>query len=163
MTGDQTVFNDDDGKAYLICSSQSGRANLYVAPLRASDYLQVEEATRIFGGAGREGNCMFKYRGRYYFCSSDLHGWNASHCYYISATNIMGPYSPEKIMANTDLDFCHVTQTGFFITDNGTKDTTVLFCGDRWSDFAGNGAGFNQWCPLSFGGIEPVFESVSRF
>jgi hypothetical protein len=75
----------------------------------------------------------------------------------------MGPYSPEKIMANTDLDFCHVTQTGFFITVNGTKDTTVLFCGDRWSDFAGNGAGFNQWCPLSFGGIEPVFESVSRF
>jgi hypothetical protein len=163
MTGDQTVFNDDDGKAYLICSCQSGRGILYVAPLRASDYLQVEEATRIFGGAGREGNCMFKYRGRYYFCSSDLHGWNASHCYYVSATNIMGPYSTEKIMASTDLDFCHVTQTGFFITVNGTTDTTVLFCGDRWSDFAGNGLGFNQWCPLSFNGVEPVFESMSRY
>jgi hypothetical protein len=163
MTGDQTIFNDDDGKAYLICSSKNGRGNLYVAPLRASDYLQVESATRIFGGVGREGNCMFKYRGRYYFCSSDLHGWNASHCYYISATDIMGPYSTEKVMANTDLDFCHVTQTGFFITVNGATDTTVLFCGDRWSDFAGNGYGYNQWCPLSFNGIEPVFESMSNF
>jgi hypothetical protein len=163
MTGDQTIFNDDDGKAYLICSSQNGRGNLYVAPLRASDYLKVEQATRIFGGSGREGNCMFKYRNRYYFCSSDLHGWNASHCYYISATNILGPYSSEKIMVNTDLDFCHVTQTGFFITVNGMTDTTVLFCGDRWCDFAGNGTGYNQWCPLSFNGIEPAFQSVTHF
>jgi hypothetical protein len=163
MTGDQTIFNDDDGKAYLICSSQNGRGNLYVAPLRASDYLKVEQATRIFGGSGREGNCMFKYRGRYYFCSSDLHGWNSSHCYYISAASILGPYSSEKVMANTDLDFCHVTQTGFFITVNGTADTTVLFCGDRWCDFAGNGVGYNQWCPLSFNGIEPAFQSVTHY
>ena len=89
---------------------------------------------------------MFKYRGRYYFCSSDLHGWNSSHCYYISATNILGPYSSEGIMVNSGLDFCHVTQTGFFITVKGTEDTTVIFCGDRWSDFAGNGIGYNQWC-----------------
>jgi hypothetical protein len=162
-TGDQTVFTDDDGKAYLICSSASGRSNLYVAPLRATDFLNVEQATRIFSGAGCEGNCLFKYRGRDYFCSSDLHGWNSSHCYYISATNILGPYSSEAITGNTDLDFCHVTQTGFFITVKGNVDTTVLFCGDRWSDFAGNGIGYNQWCPLSFNGIAPVFNSLSQF
>jgi hypothetical protein len=161
--GDQTIFVDDDGKAYLVFSNQNGRANTYVAPLRASDFLAVEPAKKVFGGAGREGNCMFKYKGRYYICSSDLHGWNASHCYYISATDIFGPYSTEAIMENTDLDFCHVTQTGFFITVNGTKDTTVLFCGDRWSDFAGNGLGYNQWCPLSFNGNLPVFNSLSQF
>ena len=80
--GDQTVFVDDDGKAYLVLSSRSGRANTYVAPLRESDFLAVEPATKVFGGAGREGNCMFKYNGRYYVCSSDLHGWNASCCYF---------------------------------------------------------------------------------
>jgi hypothetical protein len=162
-TGDQTIFTDDDGKAYLICSSQNGRSNLYVAPLRESDFLKVEQSTRIFGGAGREGNCMFKYRSRYYFCSSDLHGWNSSQCYYISAEKILGPYSSEAIMINSDLDFCHVTQTGFFITVNGTRDTTVLFCGDRWSDFAGNGIGYNQWCPLTFDGIKPVFNSLTHY
>src|SRR5450755_545478 len=31
-TGDQTVFVDDDGTAYVICSSSNGRSNLYVAP-----------------------------------------------------------------------------------------------------------------------------------
>jgi hypothetical protein len=37
----------------------------------------TQTAVRIGGGTGREGNCMFKHNGRYYFCSSDLHGWNA--------------------------------------------------------------------------------------
>ena len=45
----------------------------------------------------------------------------------------------------------------------GSAATTVLFCGDRWSDFAGNGLGYNIWCPLSFEGTTPVFQSVNRF
>jgi Glycosyl hydrolases family 43 len=161
--GDQTVFTDDDGQAYLILSSANGRANLYVAPLRPSDFLDVEPATRIYGGAGREGNCMFKYNGRYYFNSSDLHGWNASHTYTISATSILGPYSAETVMAHTDADFSHVTQTGFFITVQGTSQSTVIFAGDRWSDFAGNGMGYNQWVPLTFVGTAPQFQSLSQW
>jgi Glycosyl hydrolases family 43 len=161
--GDQTVFTDDDGQAYLILSSSNGRSNLYVAPLRPSDFLNVEPATRIAGGSGREGNCMFKYNGRYYFNSSDLHGWNASHTYTISAANIMGPYSAESVMAGTDPDFSHVTQTGFFITVSGASGTTVIFAGDRWSDFAGNGIGYNQWVPLTFKGTAPQFQSLSQW
>jgi autotransporter-associated beta strand protein len=164
-TGDQTLFVDDDGTPYVICSSVSGRSHLYVLPLRASDYLNVEPGTEIYSGSGREGNCMFKYNGKYYFCSSDLHGWNASHCYVLESagTNIMGPYLPEYVMNQSGLDFCHVTQTGFFYTVNGTNDTTVLFVGDRWCDFAGNGIGYNQWCPLSFTGTKPTFNSVTAF
>lgn len=162
-TGDQTVFQDDDGKAYLICSSSSGRSNLYVMPLRESDFLAIGTPTRIFGGAGREGNALFKYDGHYYFCSSDLHGWNASHTYCISATNILGPYGAEFVMTNTDADFSHVTQTGFFITVKGSAGSFVIFAGDRWSDFAGNGLGFNQWMPLSFDGTNPIFHSLSEW
>ena len=164
-TGDQTVFVDDDGTPYVICSSVSGRSHLYVLPLRASDYLEVLPGTEIYSGHGREGNCMFKHNGKYYFCSSDLHGWNASHCYVLESEsgNIMGPYLPEYVMNRTDLDFCHVTQTGFFYTVHGTNGTTVLFVGDRWCDFAGNGIGYNQWCPLSFNGTKPTFQSVTAF
>jgi Glycosyl hydrolases family 43 len=162
-TGDQTVFVDDDGSAYLICSSSMGRSNLYVAPLHAADFLNVDAATRIFGGAGREGNAMFKYNAHYYFCSSDLHGWNASQTYCISATNILGPYGAEFVLENTDKDFSHVTQTGFFVTVNGTAGSTVIFAGDRWADFAGNGIGLNQWCPLTFEGTTPAFQSVTEW
>jgi hypothetical protein len=162
-SGDQTLFVDDDGQAYLVFSSADGRAHLYVAPLEPSDFLAVQPATEIFSAPGREGNCMFKYNGRYYFNSSDLHGWNASHTYTISATSILGPYSAETVMANTDADFSHVSQTGFFITVHGTAGSTVVFAGDRWSDFAGNGLGYNQWNPLSFSGTAPQFQSVTQW
>lgn len=162
-TGDQTTFQDDDGKAYLICSSAQGRSNLYVVPLRDADFLAIGNPTRIFSGAGREGNAMFKYDQHYYFCSSDLHGWNASHTYCISASNILGPYGTELVINNTDADFSHVTQNGFYVTVKGSAGSFVVFAGDRWADFAGNGLGYNQWIPLTFDGTTPLFHSLSEW
>lgn len=163
-TGDQTTFQDDDGKAYVICSNRNGRSNLYVAPLRASDFLAIESTpTRIFRGTGREGNAMFNYDGTYYFCSSDLHGWNTSQTYCISSKNILGPYGSEFVLDGTQNDFSHVTQTGFFVTVKGTKGSFVINAGDRWSDFAGNGLGFNQWVPMTFEKGKPRFHSLSEW
>lgn len=162
-TGDQTIFQDDDGQAYLISSSSSGRANRYVSPLRASDFLAAEEAWFVYKGGGREGNCLFKYASTYYHCSSDLHGWNTSQTYCVSATNLKGPWSAEFVMAGTEADYSHVTQTGFFFNVKGSAQTTVVFAGDRWADFAGNGLGYNQWMPLSFDGGKPLFNSLSAW
>ena len=107
--------------------------------------------------------CLFKYKGKYYFCASDLHGWNSSHSYYMVADDINGPYSKWKVMDGTDEDFSYVTQTGFFVTVKGTKQETVLYCGDRWSDFAGNGIGYNQWVPLTVNGDNVKFNSLSEW
>ncbi|MGN0606876.1 MAG: family 43 glycosylhydrolase [Oscillospiraceae bacterium] len=162
-TGDQTVFVDDDGQAYIVCSNKGGRGHQYISKLRESDFLYAEPAVEVAKGSGREGNCLFKYKGKYYFCASDLHGWNASHSYYMVADNIYGPYTSWKVMEGTDEDFSHVTQTGFFYTVKGTKQETVLFCGDRWSDFAGNGIGYNQWVPLTVNGNDVKFNSLSEW
>jgi hypothetical protein len=162
-TGDQTIFQDDDGQAYLVSSSSSGRSNRYVSPLRAADFLEAEDAVLVYKGGGREGNCMFKYSGRYYFCSSDLHGWNSSQSYCVSASNIRGPWSAEFVLEGTQNDYSHVTQTGFFIAVKGSEQTTIIFAGDRWANFAGNGIGFNQWMPLSFNGSTPYFHSLSAW
>lgn len=162
-TGDQTTFQDDDGSAYLVSSSSNGRGNRYVSPLRAKDFLAVETAILVYGGGGREGNCMFKYKGTYVFCSSDLHGWNASASYCVSATSLKGPWSEEFVLDGTAADYSHVTQTGFFIAVKGTTQTTIIFAGDRWSDFAGNGLGYNQWMPLTFTGTTPHFQSLSQW
>lgn len=166
-TGDQTLFQDDDGKAYVIASNVKGRTNLYVAPLRESDFLAIDGSKTVnihkSRVGGREGNAMFKHDGVYYFCSSDLHGWNTSQTYCMSATNITGPYSEEFVLEGTLHDFSHVTQTGFFIMVNGSKGSFVVNAGDRWSDFAGNGLGFNQWLPISFETGKPVFHSLSEW
>ena len=164
-SGDQTVFTDDDGQPYLIFSSNGDRRQLYVAPLRPSDFLQVETATNIHSApaGGREGNAMFKHGGLYYFCSSDLHGWNASRSFYMTSPNITGPYTPERIIEGTEADFSHVSQNGFFIAVQGSAGATVLYAGDRWSNFAGNGLGYHVWAPLSFEGTAPRFNSLSEF
>lgn len=164
-SGDQTLFVDDDGKPYLIFSGSGDRRSLYVAPLDGPDYLHVGPATNVYTapGGGREGNAMFKHKGLYYLCSSELHGWNASRSYYITATAITGPYSPERVLDGTEADFSHVAQNGFFIPVHGTAATTILYAGDRWSDFAGNGVGYNVWVPLTFTGQVPHFQSLSAF
>ena len=66
-------------------------------------------------------------------------------------------------MPGADADYGHVTQTGFFYTVRGTKQETVIYCGDRWAGFAGNGNGFNQWCPVSFVNNKPYFNSLSQW
>ena len=85
------MFQDDDGKAYIICSSANGRAYQYVIPLRESDFLDIDEENikMLFydedgsyidengevdkkDKTGIEGNCMFKYNGNYYYYPDGL-------------------------------------------------------------------------------------------
>lgn len=167
-TGDQTVFNDEDtGKSYLVYSYGRGRNKIYLSEIGLrNDSLTLLGFKEVFRGAGREGNCMFKYKGKYYLAASDLYGWDGSHAYYLVADDIMGPYKPINnmlVMEGCESDYAHVSQTGFFYTVRGTKAETVIFCGDRWSDFAGNGLGYNQWCPLSFKGDVPYFNSLNAW
>lgn len=198
-TGDLTMFYDDDGSAYMICSSANGRGHLYVVPMRESDYCDFDTARiKEIGGStgdyfdedgtvkpkdkgGIEGDCMFKYNGKYYFTGSDLYGWHGSRVYVFQSDSILGDYHKIRpdyniseadsarqlpyIMKNAKKSYAHNSQTGFYYTLHGSKQETVIYCGDRWSDFCGNGLGYNQWVPLSFEGENdmPVFNDLSQW
>lgn len=166
-TGDQTVFTDDNGKSYLVYSYGKGRNKIYLSEIGYKDgKVTLLDCQQVYKGSGREGNCMFKYKNKYYICASDLYGWNASNVYYLESSDIYGPYTPVNSMLKmpgADADYGHVTQTGFFYTIKGTKQETVVYCGDRWADFAGNGNGYNQWCPISFENGKPYFNSLSQW
>lgn len=168
-TGDQTVFTDPDtGKSYLCYSYGKGRSRIYLSEIGvcSDGKIGLKDCHQIYKGAGREGDCMFKYKGKYYVCASDLYGWNASNVYYLESSSIYGPYTPTnkmQVMPGSGDDYGHVTQTGFFYTVRGSKQETVIYCGDRWAGFAGNGNGYNQWCPLSFVNGKPYFNSLSQW
>jgi hypothetical protein len=167
-TGDQTVFTDEDnGKSYLIYSYGKGRNKIYVSEIGVKDgKVDLLDCTKVFQGESREGNCMFKYNNHYYMCASNIYGWDASYAYYLVADNIRGPYFPindMSVMNGCTDDFAHVTQTGFFVNVKGSEQETVVYCGDRWADFAGNGLGYNQWCPISFDGATPYFNSLNSW
>ncbi len=167
-TGDQTVFSDEEtGKSYLIYSYGSGRNKIYVSEIGVKDgMVNLLDCTKIFQGESREGNCMFKYKGKYYMAASNIYGWDASYAYYLVADDIRGPYLPTNemlVMNGSSDDYAHVTQTGFFVSVKGNKQETIVYCGDRWANFAGNGLGYNQWFPLSFDGTAPYFNSLSSW
>ncbi|MBE9599766.1 family 43 glycosylhydrolase [Pedobacter sp. MC2016-24] len=167
-TGDQTVFTDEDtGKSYLVYSYGRGRNKIYVSEIGVkAGKVGLLDCTQVFKGESREGNCMFKYNGKYYMFASNIYGWDASFAYYLVADDIRGPYLPTNdmlVMKGTSDDYAHVSQTGFFCTVKGKEQETIIYCGDRWADFAGNGLGYNQWCPLSFDGKIPYFNSVSSW
>ncbi|PXY42212.1 beta-xylosidase [Flavobacterium cheongpyeongense] len=167
-TGDQTVFTDEDtGKSYLIYSYGKGRNKIYVSEIGIIEgKVNLLDCTQVFKGESREGNCMFKYQNKYYMFASNIYGWDASLAYYLVADDIKGPYLPinEMLVTNgVSEDFAHVSQTGFFFSVKGSKQETIVYCGDRWADFAGNGLGYNQWCPISFDGQTPYFNSLNSW
>ncbi len=167
-TGDQTVFTDyDTGKSYLVYSNGRGRNRIFISEIGLiNDSITLINYKEVYKGAGREGNCMFKYKGKYYLAASNLYGWDSSLAYYLVADDIWGPYLPTNdmlVMKGCEEDYAHITQTGFFYTIRTGKKETVIYCGDRWADFAGNGLGYNQWCPLSFEGATPYFNSLNSW
>jgi len=167
-TGDQTVFTDEDtGISYLVYSYGSGRNKIYISEIGVKDgMVNLLDCTEVFRGAGREGNCMFKYKGKYYLFASNLYGWDSSYAYYLVADNIKGPYSPTNkmlIAPGCMDDYAHITQTGFFTTVKRSNQELVIYCGDRWADFAGNGLGYNQWFPIAFDGETPYFNSLNSW
>jgi hypothetical protein len=168
-TGDQTVFTDvDSGKSYLIYSYGQGRNKIYVSEIGIKNgKVDLLDCTEIFRGESREGNCMFKYKNKYYLAASNIYGWDSSLAYYLVADDIRGPYKAVNkdmlVMNGSSDDYAHITQTGFFVTLKGSKQETVVYCGDRWANFAGNGLGYNQWFPLSFDGHTPYFNSLGSW
>ncbi len=164
-TGDQTLFTDpDSGKSYLVYSYGRGRNKIYISEIGVKNgMVDLLDCTEVFRGKGREGNCMVKHKDKYYIFASNLYGWDSSYAYYLVSDNVKGPFLPANEMLITPGcmdDYAHITQTGFFVNVKGSKQETVVYCGDRWANFAGNGLGYNQWFPMSFTGETPYFNSL---
>ena len=120
---------------------------------------------------------MFKYKDHYYFTGSDLYGWRGSRVYVFESKDILGDYKLKPdyidtsksssnlpyIMPGAKYSYAHNSQTGFYYTLHGSKQDTVIYCGDRWCDFGTHGIGYNQWVPLTMDGYTPHFNDLSQW
>ena len=143
------VVGDDDIAPLIVDSGTNGRFEL--ASWEWNDF--VTEAAQE-GGKKSFGASIIRYNGNYYYTGSDLYGWNSSRVYVMQSDSILGDYNKDTglpyIMNNTRDSFAHNSQAGFYTTIHGSENDLIIYCGDRWGDFAGNGIGYNQWVPLSF-------------
>ena len=131
MSRDQTLFKDDDGKAYHIFSSENN-ATMHIS-LLTDDYLQpsgIEK--RIFIDRSREAPAMFKRKGKYYLITSGCTGWSPNPAMLASADSILGTwtelYNP---CIGTDSDCTFHAQSTFVLPLPGKPDD-FIFLADRW-------------------------------
>ena len=77
---DMTLFQDDDGKAYVFYSSENN-ATMHVARLTDDEFGVRDGFARVFVGKCYEAPAVFKSSSHYFFVGSTCTGWrpNAAH------------------------------------------------------------------------------------
>lgn len=166
-TGDQSVYQEGDD-AYLVCTmdkdiGDTKYLNQSLAIFRLTpDYLGTDK--KIFEGfdnvngrpsanprhqTSREASHIIKVGGLYYWFSSGLQGWNSTETKYATATSLDGPWSGLKILLTEPSSHDSFnTQHDFIIPVTGSKMTTFLYVGDRYSQWTRKGTGRNIFLPL---------------
>jgi sucrose-6-phosphate hydrolase SacC (GH32 family) len=130
---DINVYQDDDGKAYLICTT-FGNQNVSLFELDNTYTSIVKEVYR--GSASTdmecEGHAIIKQGGYYFWMMSWCTGWDFNDNHYFYATKLSGPWTAggKIAVANTHT---YESQVGFAVTVKGLDTTTFLYTGDRWS------------------------------
>ena len=131
MSRDQTVFVDDDGRAYQFYSSENNET-MYIS-LLTDDYLKPSgRFTRNFIKESREAPAVFKYNGKYYMLSSGCTGWDPNIAEIAVADSIMGTW---KTIGNPctgpDADKTFYAQSTYVQPIIGKKDAYIAMF-DRW-------------------------------
>lgn len=149
---DMTVFKDEDGKAYLIYSSEDN-SELHIGPL-TDDYLEVtREMARILVGQHREAPALFKHQGTYYMITSGCTGWAPNEALAHAAESIMGPWETlrnpciggNKIFRATTF----FSQSTFVVPLLGMP-SYFIFMADRWNSVELRDSRY-VWLPLTVG------------
>ena len=148
MSRDQTVFVDDNGRAYQFYSSENN-ATLYISEL-TDDYLRPSgRFTRNFIGQSREAPAVFKHNGKYYMLSSGCTGWDPNQAELAVADSIMGPW---KVIGNPctgpDADKTFYAQSTYVQQVMGKKDCYIAMF-DRWNKKDLENSRY-VWLPISF-------------
>ncbi|WP_419871177.1 immunoglobulin-like domain-containing protein [Candidatus Pristimantibacillus sp. PTI5] len=131
---DFTVFQDDDGQAYLF-SSSNNNADMNIFRL-TDDYLYVDEFLyTAFPGGKRESPAIVKKDGIYYMFTSGLSGWYPNQGMYATTTNLAdkNAWSPLKKFGDPAT---YYTQSSFIVSVYGSDTTSYVYVGDRWTPTA---------------------------
>ena len=154
---DMTVFQDDDGKAYLIYSSDGNKTTV-IAEL-SDDYLvPTGRFANVFVGRSREAPAVFKRRGKYHFIGSGCTGWSPNAARSAVADSIWGPWKELKNPAvGPGCEKTFSSQGTFVLPLDGGRDG-YLFMADRWSIEDLGTSGY-LWLPISFDGDQAVIKN----
>lgn len=131
MARDMTLFQDDDGKAYLIASSEENRT-LHVSQL-TDDFTNFSGAwARAIPDGSNEAPALFKHKGRYFMITSGTTGWAPNAARAWVADSLFGAWtSLGNPVRGTDQEMATTFggQSTFVLPYRGR----LIFMADRWA------------------------------
>jgi hypothetical protein len=141
---DMGTFQDKDGSGYVLLHG----GDIYKLN---DDYKSVAEQVSKSFTNGFESPAIFRKDSIYYFLGSHLTSWERNENYYFTATSLAGPWTSRGNFAPTGT-LTWNSQTTFVLPIAGSKDTTYMFMGDRWSFPKQASAATYVWQPLTIAG-----------
>jgi hypothetical protein len=153
MSRDDTLFKDDDGKAYFLSAANNNQDSaLY---LLTDDYTNVsKQIGTLWKGSSREAPAIMKAGSTYFIVNSAATNWDPNQQKYGTATAMDGSWSS---LANVGDGTGYDTQTAFVIPYVGSKTTTYIYAGDRWQDPDLKSSKY-IWLPLKVNGTKLVMD-----
>ncbi len=158
---DMTLFKDDDGRAYLVYSSE-GNATMHVS-LLSEDYLKpVGRVVRILENHFREAPAVFKRGGTYYLVTSGCTGWYPNRASYATAPKITGPWTVQgNPLTGPDAEWTYFAQSTYVLPVAGKRDAFILML-DRWKSTNLRDSRY-LWLPVRFEGARMSAEWWDRW
>jgi hypothetical protein len=131
MSRDMTLFKDDDGKAYLIATSENNQTQ-HLSQL-TDDYLDTTgHYTRILAHKALEGEAIFKVNGHYFYIGSHTTGWAPNPAFAAVADNLAGPW---KELGNPcrgpNAELTFGAQSTYVLPVHG-RPGSFIFVADQW-------------------------------
>lgn len=132
MSRDMTIFQDDDGLAYLIYSSRENY-DLRITQL-TDDYLSVTTKDKMLFSNHREAPAVFKHNNLYYLITSGCTGWQPNKASLHTTKNIWGDWVESTInpMRGLEWDKTFGGQSTYVLPVQGKKDQ-FIFIADKWN------------------------------
>jgi hypothetical protein len=145
MSRDMTLFQDDNGEAYLIYSSEQN--NTMQVCLLSNDYLSPTKTySRILVNRRREAPALFKNNGKYHLITSSCTGWSPNAATYAVADKPLGPY---KELGNPckgpGAETTYEAQSTYVLPVKGG----YIFMADKWNKLDLEKSTY-IWLPLKF-------------
>ena len=132
MSRDQTLFVDDDGKAYQFTASEDNKT-MHINEL-ADDYLKPSgKFQRVFVDRSMEAPAVFKHEGKYYFIGSGCTGWDPNAARSAVADHVTGPWTElDNPAQGPGADKTFFAQSTY-VLPVAASPGKFIFIADRWN------------------------------
>jgi len=145
---DMTVFQDDDGSAYIFFSSEWNKT-LHIIQLDDEYLHPTQNESRAFINQSREAPAVFRHNGKYYLVSSGCTGWDPNQAELAIAESPLGPWT---VIGNPcvgpDAQITFNAQSAYVFPVAGKKDAFIAMF-DRWNKDNLRDSRY-VWLPIQF-------------